>query len=303
MTKRSRLRRSLALALAAAALAALTGACDAQARPAGSESTGEQRDLTRAEEVEIDRAEQVLVKKCMRDKGYPYWTVRVAGVDERKSDRYVNDDVAWAREYGLGRSFEDAAEKERREGRIARYHEALPKKERISYSLALIGSLDDMISVRTPSGGTFETPRTGCLVDASTQLYGDHERWFHANKTVTSVTPVYVPKILRDRRLTNVLKPWSRCMSESGYDYADPDGLRAGRDSLTKGMSDGEAEDAEVEVAVAEAGCAARTGLGTTARALEREYRAKELRDHSTEYRDYRRMRLHALSEARRTLT
>ncbi|MFD6991566.1 hypothetical protein [Streptomyces sp. NPDC059943] len=41
MTKRGRLRRSLALALTAAALAALTGARDAQAqaRPAGSEST------------------------------------------------------------------------------------------------------------------------------------------------------------------------------------------------------------------------------------------------------------------------
>lgn len=39
MTKHGHLRRSLALAPTAAALAALTGARDAQARPAGSEST------------------------------------------------------------------------------------------------------------------------------------------------------------------------------------------------------------------------------------------------------------------------
>lgn len=313
MTKRDRPRRALAVALAAVALTTVTTACDAEARPgsqarsqtqgrpAAGEPAGGLRDLTRAEEAAIDRAEEVLVKKCMKDKGLPYWTSRVAGADERKSGRYVNDDVAWARAYGLGRSFEKAVEKGRLEDRTAEYHETLPKQERIRYSLALIGSFDDVISVDTPSGGTYQTPRTGCLVDAGTQLYGEHKRWYRAKKTVTTTTPAYVPKVLGDERLTTVLKPWSRCMSEAGYDYADPNALREGRDTLTKGMDDGEAEAAEIAAAVAEAKCAVRTSLGTTVRALEREYRAKELRDYGTEYRDYRRMRLHALSVARRT--
>ncbi|MGW2117533.1 hypothetical protein [Streptomyces zhihengii] len=257
------------------------------------------RDLTPAEEVEIDRAEDRLVQRCMEREGFRYWPGPVAGVEERKTGRYVVDDVDWARRYGYGRTFDRAAEQTRRTHPNITYANALPERERIRYSLALDGDFDDVVTAELPSGGTVRTPREGCHAEAREHLYGDHAAWFRAAKTVTSLTPLYVPLILRDERLTAASDAWARCMAKAGKPFRSPDEIREKRDGLVRGMSEDQAQRAEVELAVTEAECARETSLGTTARSLEREYRAKVLADHAGEFTAYRTMRLAALSRAR----
>jgi hypothetical protein len=261
---------------------------------------GEQlRDLTVAEEIEIDRAEEELVEKCMERQGHRYWPGPVASIAERKAGAYVVDDVDWARRYGYGRPFDIAAEETRRSHPNVTYHNALPEQERIRYSLALDGDFDDVISVGLPSGGTIRTPREGCHVEARERLYGDYPTWFRVKKTVTGLTPLYVPRILRDERLVTAVKAWSRCMNESGNPFRSPDEIRQKRDSLVKGMNASQAQRAEVKLAVAEAECARKTSLGETARSLEGEYREKTLRDYPEEFATYQQMRMTALSRAR----
>ncbi len=272
-------------------------------RPQKGEAVGaagkQVRDLTVAEEVEVDRGEEELVEKCMERQGHRYWPRPEASVAERKTGAYVVDDIDWARRYGYGRPFDIAAEETRRSHPNVTYHNALPKQERIRYSLALYGDFNDDISVELPSGGTIRTPREGCYAEARERLYGDYPTWTRVKKTVTGLTPLYVPRILRDERLVTAVKAWSRCMNESGNPFRSPDEIRQKRDSLVKGMNASQAQSAEVKLAVAEAGCARRTSLGKTARSLEGEYREKTLCDYHEEFATYQQMRMTALSRAR----
>lgn len=256
------------------------------------------RDLTPAEEVETDRAEQDLVMRCMRRQGFRYWPGRVAGVAERRLGAYVVDDVAWARRYGYGRPFDIAAEKAQRDDPNVRYANALPEKERVRYSRALDGHFSDSITAELPSGGSVRTPRDGCYARAREQLYGDYPTWFRAKKTVTSLTPLYVPRILKDKRLHSAVTAWSRCMKAAGRPFPSPDAIRREREKLIRGMSESQALRSEAALAVTEAECARDTSLGKTARALEREYRDKTARDYAEEFTAYRRMRLAALAHA-----
>jgi hypothetical protein len=296
--------------LSAALIACLVAGCGVGSgnpkemeRPQKGEAVGvagkQVRDLTVAEEVEVGRAEEKLVEKCMERQGHRYWPAPVASIAERKAGAYVVDDVDWARRYGYGRPFDIAAEEARRSHPSVTYPNALPEQERIRYSRALDGDFDDVISVELPSGGTTRTPREGCYAEARERLYGDYPTWFRVKKTVTGLTPLYVPRILRDERLVTAVKAWSRCMNESGNPFGSPDEIRQKRDSLVKGMNASQAQSAEVELAVAEAECARKTSLGETARSLEGEYREKTLRDYPEEFATYQQMRMTALSRAR----
>ncbi|MEU9732102.1 hypothetical protein [Streptomyces sp. NPDC048002] len=295
------MRGRTSLLLSTVFLMCLTAGCAAGSgeRPDAAGPSTPPRDLTLAEEVEIDRAEDVLVRRCMQRQGFRYWPGPVAGVDERKAGRYVVDDVGWARRYGYGRPFDVAAEEDRRSHPNITYPNALPQERRIRYSLALDGDFDDTITVDLPSGGSVRTPRTGCHAEARERLYGDHAAWFRAAKTVTSLTPLYVPRILEDERLVTASDAWARCMKKAGKPFRSPDEIRARRDGLVRGMSEREAQRAEVALAVTEAECARRTSLGETARSLEKEYRAKALKKYAAEFTAYRAMRMTALTRAR----
>ncbi|MFJ4838596.1 hypothetical protein [Streptomyces sp. NPDC088746] len=304
------MRRTFSISAAAVAVACITAGCGAGTdvttnsgkppkRDTVTISDNELRDLTVPEEMEIEYAEYALVKECMENEGFSYWVGPVASVDARKAGRYVIDDIAWAKKYGYGRPFDEAAEKERGEHPNVRYPNALPKKDRIRYNTALNGDYDDVLRVDLPAGGTIETPREGCWAGARTQLYGDLEAWFRAKKTITSLTPLYVPRILADERMKKTVGAWSHCMKEAGRPFSSPDEIREKRTANTAGMSSPEARAYEVELAVAEATCAAKTNLGKTARRLEREHRSTLLKKYGKENAAYQRMGLAALSRAR----
>ncbi|MEU1483175.1 hypothetical protein [Streptomyces sp. NPDC005752] len=259
----------------------------------------ELRDLTVPEEMEIEYAEYALVKKCMEDKGFTYWMGPVASADARRAGRYVNDDIAWAKKYGYGRPFDEAAEKDRREHPNVRYPNGLPRKDRIRYNTSLNGDYDDVLRVDLPAGGTMETPREGCWAEARNRLYGDLETWFKAKKTVTGLSPLYVPDILADERLRKAVAAWSSCMKKAGLPFSSPEQLREKRIARTEGMSSGEARTYETELAVSDAGCAVESSLGKTARALEREHLSVLLKEYEKENTTYQRMRLTALAHAR----
>ncbi|WP_322983902.1 hypothetical protein [Streptomyces sp. S584] len=304
------MRRTFSISVAAVAAACITAGCGAgtdattnspkpSKRDTVTISDSELRDLTVPEEMEIEYAEYALVKECMENKGFSYWVGPVASVDARKAGRYVIDDIAWAKKYGYGRPFDEAAEKERGEHPNVRFPNALPRKDRIRYNTALNGDYDDVLSVDLPAGGAIETPRTGCWAGARTHLYGDLEGWFKAKKTVTSLTPFYVPRILADKRMKKTVSAWSNCMKEAGRPFSSPDEIREKRAANTAGMSSPEAQAYEVDLAVAEATCAVKTNLGKTARRLEREHRSALLKKYGKENAAYQRMGLGALSRAR----
>ncbi|MFJ4648965.1 hypothetical protein ACIP6Q_36375 [Streptomyces bobili] len=140
----------------------LLAGCADEPRPWEGISGSQVRDLTNEEVVEIERAEQKLIKACMKDKGFPYWEFPVPSVDERKSGNYVIESVRWAKEYGYGREFEKLGENIRTSHRTVIYQNALPKGGRVSYTRALDGNYRDRMTVKLPGKlGKVATPRGG----------------------------------------------------------------------------------------------------------------------------------------------
>lgn len=258
------------------------------------------RDLSNEEVVEIERAEQKLIRTCMREHGFPYWEFPVPGIDERKSGNYVIDSVRWAKEYGYGRKFEELGEKIRTSHRTVIHQNRLPKEGRARYTRALDGDYRDRMTVELPGRlGKMETPRGGCTNEARAELYGDAEIWYTARRTVESALPLYVRDLERDQRFTQALHRWAACMTSAGRSFDSPDDLRRKRATAVAELEDAEADAFDRKLAVTEATCAGESSLGKVIRDLESEYRAKALKPYGEQWDTYRKMRLHALRQAR----
>jgi hypothetical protein len=293
-----------AATVAAAALIAIAGitGCGRNTTPErdGAPPGDHSRQLTATEEVLIERAEQLLVKKCMERAGFRYWVTPVEDAESRKGASFVLDDIGWAKKHGYGGRFKRQAEETRRNGPNGAYAEALPQHERLRYREVLDGTPSQgMLSAALPGGGSVMTPRRSCHVEAKSRLYGDFETWFRVEKTATHLTPLYVPDLSRDRRFTSALRAWSSCMRDKGMHYADPFEIREKIGPLTEALSDASAHAVEVKIAVAEAECADRSSLAETARTLETEYRASHTRRYRADVAAFQRLRLTALQRAK----
>ncbi|WP_328688072.1 hypothetical protein OHA74_53320 [Streptomyces phaeochromogenes] len=289
--------------LAVTVLFLLAGCAD-EPRPWEDISGSGVRDLANEEVVEIERAEQELIKTCMRDEGLPYWEFPVPGIDERKSGNYVIESVRWAKAYGYGREFEKLGEKIRTSHRTVIYQNGLPREGRAGYTRALDGDYRDRMTVELPGKlGKVETPRGGCTNEARAELYGDAAIWYTARRTVESALPLYVQALKQDERFTKALRQWADCMTRAGRSFDSPDDLRQKRAAAVEKMPDTEADAFDRKLAVTEATCVVESSLGKVLRDLESEYRARTLKPYSEQWDTYRKMRLHALRQAQDVLS
>ncbi|MEU2898912.1 hypothetical protein ACWC4E_24540 [Streptomyces sp. NPDC001273] len=309
MTRNGHGRTRAVLAPLCAVLAAVTAVVAAGCSPAAdgpqadgpqAAAPGKQRDLTYAEQITVERGEEILVGTCMRKHGFRYWTGLIASVADRQGHGYVLTDVAWAKRYGYGRELRERAERARLAHRNTAYARKLTERDLVRYNEALDGTLDKgVVKVELPTGGTVWTPRDGCRAAAMKELYGDLPTWFRAKKTAQSLTALYAPDIVADPRFTRAVHAWAACMREAGHPYATPREIREKRPLITKGMNRDSARATEVRLAVAEATCATGTPLARTARTLERRLRSEKLRPYRDDIATFRRMSLTALARAR----
>lgn len=298
------MRRAFAMRCAAAVIVTAAAAgCTASAttEPSGStasQGTGQGRDLTDAEQVVVARAEGLLTKKCMAAQGFKYWVEPITSVDERKSAVYVLDDISWVRKHGYGGRLARAAE--RAGNPNFTYFNAFSREDRVRYTRTLEGTSSDTVSVELPRGGTVEGYAGGCRAEAQGELYGDYETWFRVSTITENLGPLFLPDLMKDRRFVHALKSWSSCMHKAGHDYRSPEHLREELARSTDGLPDGKAHAVEVELATAEAVCAGddASALADTARALEREYRAKKLKPYADTIATHQRLQHSALARA-----
>lgn len=288
-----------AVAVAVVGCTAAAGLEPPESRLAGKEDVAVARELTDAEQVQVDQALELLVRDCMKAEGFRYQPVPVASVEERQGSGYVLDDVAWAREHGYGLELEGRGAEIQQSDPNHAYVNELPEAERIRWSTALDGDPSGgMLTAELPAGGSVQTPRDSCFAQAKDELYGDFAAWFQAEKVATNLVGLYAPDILADRRFAAELDAWSDCMSRRGHDYPDPPAIRDDLHRLLEGLSDVRARAVEKELAVVEATCAVReTALVSTALDLEDEYRGR-LDQYDDAIADYRRMQVLALENA-----
>ncbi|MFG2553029.1 hypothetical protein ACGFWF_24195 [Streptomyces sp. NPDC048581] len=286
----------------AATAALLAGCLAACAGPAG-ESTAaavENSGVTAAQQSRIERAEALLIQKCMTKHGFRYWPAPLTGAEESRSSRFVLDDIAWARAHGYGGRTEHRLLAQRRQNPNRTYVESLAVAKRAAYSAALNGdpSRGGVLTADLPGGGTLTTPRGGCRATAQQELYGDRETWFRVSGVAMNLTPLWVPSLVKDARFTKALEAWSVCMRRKGYSYADPREIRTNLSGLTKGLSQAQTHATEVELAVAEATCARGSALADTARALKRTYLGRVSARYGKELALYRQLQRAALKRA-----
>lgn len=272
------MRRHALTALAAATtitLGGLTG-CKTENRPAAENRPTPGRELGDAQQARLDYSEQLVIRRCMAERGFPYWVPpKPPTAEESKNVGYVLDDVEWAREHGYGGDLARKADAAREKDPNTEYAGGLSSARRAAYDTALGGASAERLTVELPTGETVTSETGGCEAEARRWLYGDLATWFRVDAIGTNLLPLYVPDLLADKRFGKALKAWSRCMHGKGLRYAAPDGIDAGLPRLTQGLSPARAHSTEVRLAVAEATCARSSGLATTGRSLEREYRAR----------------------------
>jgi len=236
------------------------------------------RPLTWQQELRIGDAQQRLTRRCMNSHGFAYAEDRTLTLRESMPVRYVQDDVAWAQEYGYGGRIEARQDQVRLHNPIAAYRQSLSATRRAAFDKALDGDGSDVqvLSAKLPGGDReVRTRLGGCTKQAQEALYGDPADWFRASKTATGLPALYGQQLLRDRQLTTAVRSWSRCVKRAGLPYPDP---RAARDAVrenTARLGTAGADKAfatERRTAVADATCARATSLKTVAAARETYY-------------------------------
>ena len=262
------------LTSAIAVAVALTGCGGTQdAQPAPAKATVASGPLTDAELLRISDAQQRLIWRCMKGKGFRYWEAERLSLEESRTLGYVTDDVDWAREHGYGSRIQAKEERARSDNPNAAYRATLSEKHRKAYDKALDDGVDaPVIAVKLPTGGTVRKQVGGCVAEAERRLYGDPETWFRAEKTVSSLQPLYVPQLMADQQFAQALTAWSQCMGRAGHPYKDPgEARRAGLQAALKSTS-AETFEAERAIAVADAVCTRETSLRSLGNERETHY-------------------------------
>ncbi|MFF7259103.1 hypothetical protein ACFZCL_02240 [Streptomyces sp. NPDC008159] len=274
---------SLCAVLAATAVAATGCAGGDGDRRTPREPGARPEKLTWQQELRVSDAEQRLTKLCMKRHGFTYWEDRRLTLEESRPVRYVQDDVAWAREHGYGSRIDAENQKVRASNPIGTYRQSLTPSRRAAFDLALDGG-DDVrtLTAPLPNGrGKIHKRLGGCTEEAERKLYGDPAEWFRTSKIATGLGALYGDDLLKDRRLTTTLRAWSRCMKKAGHPYADPQAAREAVRVNTGRLGGARADEAfavERETAVADATCARETSLRAVASARETYYEDR-LRD------------------------
>ncbi|MET8546596.1 hypothetical protein ABZW03_39185 [Kitasatospora sp. NPDC004799] len=306
-----RRRRALtAVALLAAAAGATAAAACGVLRPAecrGGDPAGptpraapaapgpDLRDLTPAEEDLLHSAEQLLLRDCMRAKGFVYQPVARQPVPEAREFPYVVDDLEWARRHGYGRDIERRLEEVRTDDPNQRYFESLPADRKAPAIAAANGPRPEGLTARAPDGMPLTRSPEGCRSQGQRTLYQDLGAWFQARVTMDSLASLRGEKVTADQELTAPTRAWADCMRAAGHDYADPAALRAAQPPRGQAWP----REQEITLAVAEAGCAESSGLAAVVRRLDRTYDAELRRRYRSDVETWQRLRLAALPRAR----
>jgi hypothetical protein len=294
MTGRS--SRAVTAALLLCLAAPVVVSCTAPAGPAPAASA--LRETTAAERATLARAEKLLTRDCMRKKGFSFWVTEELPRSADELFPYVVDDEAWATENGYGRGIRD-----RREALAARdpnqvYFRGLSPERRSAAVDALNGPEPVGLEAHVPGMGRVRHSDRGCEAEAQRSLYTDLPKWYRARKVTEALDIQVQSAVVADPGFAEAVTRWSACMRAEGHAYASPPESRR---TFLRSKAEGATATAteEIRTAVAEARCAASSGLSARTLTLERVHRKRVNARYATEVGDRRVLEHRALGRAR----
>ncbi|MFG3019167.1 hypothetical protein ACGFZQ_11560 [Streptomyces sp. NPDC048254] len=304
--KRPAFRRKVAYlsAVAAVAALALTGCSGASGDDPAPVGAAKARELTYAEDLRVSDAEQRLIAQCMAGRGFRYWPDSSLSLAESRPLGYVQDDVRWARTYGYGSRIAAKEDRARLHNPNVAYRKKLSAVRRTAYDTALDGGRKtELLRTAVPGGGSVSKQSGGCDASAERTLYGDPATWFRLDTTASNLRPLYVGKLLHDRRFAAAVHDWASCMKRAGHPYPDPDAARqATREhpAVQSRAEEARSFAAETRIAVADATCAREVSLKSVGQDREAHYLAQLNAEYGTQLDAYRQLRQRALARAER---
>ncbi|MEU6389381.1 hypothetical protein [Streptomyces sp. NPDC046939] len=290
---------ALLLCLAAPALSACTGAPPPPPKTTVPEPTAAARALTPAERQTLTKAEALLTRNCMEERGFSFHAVEDLpdGVD--RLFPYVVDDEGWAAEHGYGSDIQRKRDTLAAKNPNQLYFRSLSAERREAAVDALNGPEPTGLEARVPGMGTIRHSDEGCESEAQRALYLDLPKWYSAWKVTDALERSVPPAVVRDERFTAAVSRWSTCMRAKGYSYSSPLEARQRFVRPAGATGSGESRATEIATARAEAQCAGTSGLAKTARTLAHAERARTESDHSTEFITRKTLEFGALNRAR----
>ncbi|GGK73621.1 hypothetical protein [Mangrovihabitans endophyticus] len=252
--------------------------------------------ITADQSTLLDRAEQFLIRDCMRRHGFAYTVVPRATQPRYRDFPYVVDDPGWARAHGYGTDLLRRRDAAARAEPNTRRWDRMPESTRAAALFALNGmpgARTDLTAV-LPSGVTTRRSATSCTSQAERRLYDDLPTWYRATRVTENLAPVRIRLVADDARFRRAVARWGRCMADAGHDYDTPALARAAVLSAVPPMP----RRREVALAVTEATCAGQTGLSGTARRLDRQYARTVDGRYATAIADRKRLQRTAIPRA-----
>ncbi|MFD5631049.1 hypothetical protein [Streptomyces sp. NPDC127072] len=284
------------LCLGAAVLSACTGSGVPDVRTSAAAATGSAfRELTQSQRAVLARAENLLVRDCMREQGFSFWVTEELPATVGTKFPYVVDDGAWAAENGYGGSIEKRRDALAAENPNQRYFKGLSAVRRSAAVSALNGAEPEGLEADVPGMGRVRHSDEGCEAEAQRSLYTDLPRWYRARKVTEALEQQVRSAVVGDARFTRAVTRWATCMRAAGHAYSTPPESRR---AFARGPDARPAD--EVETAVAEARCAVSSGLSSGIRTLERVHRDEVNSRYAVEVRDRSELEHLALSRAHR---
>jgi hypothetical protein len=208
----------------------------------------------------LSRAEQGLIGECMTAKGFDY-PVNRAAVPQPPSDdeRIVNMADRQRNGYGLAQQDDPSAQS------TSAAASPPPAGQDERYRTALDGSESELRKYRLPDGETITANPAGCLSAARAKLYGgDLMSWAQVEAVPQRLNVSLSKPLQADPALAVLMRQWSACMAESGYDYTNPDDAREKlAKEYEKTGATPEMRRRETTVAVTDGQCALRLRIPT----------------------------------------
>ncbi|MGN9781275.1 hypothetical protein ACTMTF_07605 [Nonomuraea sp. ZG12] len=250
---------------------------------------------TQTERDMLDRAEQLLLRDCMRKHGFKVWmTPPDNTMPQSLQFPYVLTDIDWAKKHGYGGDLQERAAALAEADPNKRYFQGLSKQARAAARAALNGPAPVGLEAKVPLGGTMRRSDRGCVSEAERLLYGDLRTWYRVTKVTEQLRPLRAGKVLEDAGYKAGLAEWSACMRGRGHDYARPAAARG----AMLGGADRHDRAEEIRTAVAEATCARDTGLTDTVRRLDARYERDLVARYRSDIKAKRDLELAALPRA-----
>ncbi|GAB3441923.1 hypothetical protein [Actinophytocola sediminis] len=207
-----------------------------------------------ARQHSLERAEELLVDRCMDAKGWAY-PAQPPPMPQTYEERLLG--LADRRRVGYG-----LAETEKPAPPADRYLRQLTPTDQADFNRALLGDARERKAIALPEVGEVSFPGDGCVFEGRTRLFPGILTWARVAHLPEALHNRLVDEVGTTPAYADAMREWRGCMVRRGHHYQLPEDAKDAVSARyqAEGPSD-RLREHEIAVAVADAECADQVRL------------------------------------------